>query len=647
MRPIREGRSPILTTRPPRRTMTSSQTWNVAMHDARAPGAVTGNAASVELDAGELATTIAVLPFDDPVGDREQDYFARGFVEDVATELSRFPTLEVIHPQTSLAPARRPGITGVSGPLAPGYLLRGSVRRRGDVTRVAALLVEASSGRQVWAEHFDAPAECLLSVQDEIVARVVSTLAISIDGVRLQQARRKPLSSLEVYDCWLRGLACLRRGTVEDDARARTFFERALTLDPHYARAHAGLSLSHFNEWSCQAWELWDENERLAFEYARRAAELDPRDALVQLVLGRILAYRRQFDEAARHVDRAIQLNPNDADVLAHGALCYAYLGECDLAVQLARKALRLNPAHPDWYLACAAFPLFLLQRYDESVALIARVPRAFVDMPALLAAAHAFLGDPSRAAFYLEMFQSDFVEKVTFGRLPEPGEPLRWLLHVNPLRRLEHADRVARGLRLAGLPVDPDEGRSGALARPASRDLGPTVFRREGGLWTMTFEGLVVQLTEVKGFHDLAALLAQPQAPIHALELAGRSAETRGCDRVLDQRARRELAAQVQALQAEIDAAASDHDHARAERARVELDQLVTGLTQALGLGGRSRRLGSAAERARTAVTWRIRNAIRKIAAVHPPLGRHLEHAVRTGITCFYAPEKPVDWSL
>jgi TolB-like protein/Tfp pilus assembly protein PilF len=604
--------------------------------------------AMVEPGPGESAITIALLRFDNPSGDPEQDYFARGFVEDVATELSRFPTLEVIHPTTSFALGSGPPASQrLPGLLRGGYLLRGSVRRLGDVTRVAAQLVEASSGRQVWAERFDAPAEGLLSVQDQIVAQVASTLAISIDGARLQHARRQPLSSLEVYDCWLRGLACLRRGTVEDDARARTFFERAVALDPHYARAYAGLSLSHFNEWSCQAWELWDEKERLAFEYARRAAELDDRDGLVQLVLGRIFAYRRQFDEAARHVDRAIELNPNDADVLAHGALCYAYLGQCDLAVRLARKGMRLNPSHPDWYLACAAFPLFFLRQYEESVALTSKVPRAFVDMPALLAAAHALLGDGARAAFYLEMFQSDFVEKVTFGRRPEPGEPLRWLLHVNPLRRPEHADLIARGLRLAGLPADPDEGRLRAMARPASDDLGGAVFRREDAFWTLAFEGIVVQLTEVKGFHDLAMLLAQPHSPIHALDLAGRSEEPRGHDPMLDRRARRELGARVQALQAEIDEAQSLNDHARAEQARAELDRLVTVLSQALGLGGRSRRLGSATERARTAVTWRIRNAIGKIAAAHPTLGRHLHHGVRTGTSCVYAPEKPIDWSI
>jgi hypothetical protein len=130
-------------------------------------------------------------------------------------------------------------------------------------------------------------------------------------------------------------------------------------------------------------------------------------------------------------------------------------------------------------------------------------------------------------------------------------------------------------------------------------------------------------------------------------LELAGRSAEPRGDDAVLDERARREVTARARELQETIDEAEAMNDRGRAELAREELDQLVTALSGALGLGGRSRRLGSAAERARSAVTWRIRNAIRKIATAHPPLGRHLDNAVRTGTYCAYAPERAVDWVL
>jgi hypothetical protein len=133
----------------------------------------------------------------------------------------------------------------------------------------------------------------------------------------------------------------------------------------------------------------------------------------------------------------------------------------------------------------------------------------------------------------------------------------------------------------------------------------------------------------------------------VHCLELADRPAETAGDAPQLDERARREIQARARELQHEIDDAEAANDRARAERAREELDQIVELLSGALGLGGRSRALGSPAERARSAVTWRIRSAIKKIAKAHPSLGRHLDNAIRTGTFCGYQPERPVDWRL
>lgn len=162
-----------------------------------------------------------------------------------------------------------------------------------------------------------------------------------------------------------------------------------------------------------------------------------------------------------------------------------------------------------------------------------------------------------------------------------------------------------------------------------------------------MAFAGLSVQLTHQKGFVDLAQLLARPGGELHCLELADRPAETAGNAPVLDDRARRELKARIRELQQEIDEADTAHDAARADRAREELDQIVEHLSGALGIGGRARPLGSAAERARSAVTWRIRNSIRKIASAHARLGRHLENSVRTGTFCTYEPETPTTWAL
>jgi tetratricopeptide (TPR) repeat protein len=532
--------------------------------------------------------------------------------------------------------------------LPADHIVHGSVRHAGDAVRVNVQLVEAGNGRQVWADRYDATAGDLHAVQDAIAARIARTLAAQIDEARLSVARRAPLASLEVYDCWLRGLECLRRGTVEADTEARHFFERALELDPAYARAYAGLSLSHFNEWSCQAWHKWDEKERLAYDYALRALALDQRDATVQVVLGRVLVYRRRWDEAAHHLERALLLNPNDTDVLVHAGLCQAYLGDPAAALATGQKAMRLNPAYPPWYAAPAGLALFMLGRDRECLEMAAAAPtRMFVDVAAFVAASCALAGDIAGAKHHLRQFLDDFQERIGFGRAPEPGEPLRWLLHVNPFKRPEDGERLARGLSLAGLDADPDERRPEAVARPRTSDVSPATFRRDGPQWTLAFDGLSVRLTHQKGFLDLAQLLARPGTEMHCLELADRPVEIGGDVPVLDDRARRELKTRVRDLQQEIDEAEASHDISRAEQAREELDRIVEHLSGALGLGGRARQLGSAAERARSAVTWRIRNAIKKIASAHPRLGRHLENGIRTGTFCVYEPETPTEWAV
>ena len=594
----------------------------------------------------DIATSIALPPFENLSGDPSQDVLALGFVEDVASALSRFAAIEVVYPRTFAAASSGRG-NGDLPTTAPN-LLRGSVRRVGDVIRIAVQLLDTQTGRQLWADRHDVTAATLFTLQDQIAEQIATALKISVDRSRLRTAQREPLSSLESYDCWLRGFECLKRGTVEADAEARTYFERALEIDPSYARAYTGLSLSHFNEWSCQAWQKWDETERLAYDHARRAATLDDADPMVQVVLGRILLYRRQFNEAAFHVDRALSLNPNDTDMLVHAALCRAYLGDGESALALGTKAMRLNPRFPPYYTAPVGLALFVLGRDAEVLTVGSQAPISmFVDIPAFLAASCALTGDLDRARFYLGEFLSQLGDRITYGRPPDPGEPLRWLLHVNPFRRTQDIDRLEQGLRLAGLEDDPDERRPEAVARPVAHGSHVARFRREGNVWTLEFDGLSVQLTHQKGFGDLARLLDRPGSELHCLELADRPAETAGSVPQLDERARREIQARARELQHDIDEADAAHDLGRAERAREELDQIVAVLSGALGLGGRSRALGSAAERARSAVTWRIRSGVKKIAKAHPQLGRHLESAVRTGTFCVYQPERPVDWQF
>lgn len=591
---------------------------------------------------GRRAASIAVAPVrrgPEP----EQQRIASAFVEDVIGELARFPTFEVLAARTSLSlseaelePRRLAETFGVT------HLLDSSIRTGREALQVKAGLVETGSGRLVWNHAYNVPLRQLEEVQAEIAVQVANQMSSQIDMKRLVQARARPIANLKAYDCWLRGRDCLRKGTRETDAEARLFFERALTLDPTYARAYAGLSLSHFNEWSCIHWGKWADSERLAFDYACKAEELDETDHIVQSVLGRIQMYRRNYGQARRHMERAVALCPNDADSLIQISMWHGFLGEPQASVAMVEKALRLNPLRDPWYYVYAFLPYFFARDLERAVELGEKgPPNMIVDQSAYMAACYAHMGEAEKARRELAQFLEVFQDKITFGRPPEPGEALDYLLHVNPFVRQEDADFLVEGLRLAGYA---GERRSETYLPPRAGE--PARFVLEGGLWEADYAGRSVRLKDMKGCRDIALLLASPGERIHCLEIAGRIAEGDGGVR-MDARARAECQRRIVDLQAALEEAERDNDFARTERLSAELDRLIEELSAALGLGGRARKLGDPVEKARTAVTWRVRNAIKKIAEAHPELGRHLAASVRTGAFCGYDPEQPVVWTV
>jgi tetratricopeptide (TPR) repeat protein len=209
------------------------------------------------------------------------------------------------------------------------------------------------------------------------------------------------------------------------------------------------------------------------------------------------------------------------------------------------------------------------------------------------------------------------------------------------PLRRRD-AIILARSELRSYLAAEPD---AGAIARPVG-DVGTEArFVNGGDFWDVTFAGQTVRVRTSKGMADLGRLLSSPGREIHCLELIGAGVEQSSTGEVLDHEARRSYEQRIRDLQEDVDSAEADNDYARAERAQAELDSIVEHLSAALGLGGRSRRQGSTTERARSAVTQRIRSTVHRLGAVHPTLGRHLQVSVVTGTYCVYRPERPVNW--
>lgn len=225
-------------------------------------------------------------------------------------------------------------------------------------------------------------------------------------------------------------------------------------------------------------------------------------------------------------------------------------------------------------------------------------------------------------------------------------GEERRAAAVVSEAARLYRSIGMGRAAELAA------EG--GPAEAAAER---PDVFRMVGDHWQLAFAGRAVVVADAKGLHDIATLLERPGREVHVADLiartdpgdpAVRDAVLRGAPggAVLDDRARAAYRRTLVELRHDLDDAEANGDSGRAEAARTAMDLVASELAMALGMGGRSRTHADASERARKAVTQRIRNSIKRLATVHPELAAHLDRSVRTGRFCVYDPPAPVSWS-
>lgn len=200
-----------------------------------------------------------------------------------------------------------------------------------------------------------------------------------------------------------------------------------------------------------------------------------------------------------------------------------------------------------------------------------------------------------------------------------------------------------------AALGVNPASSGPAADTAPARESSSGNVFRREGDGWLVGLGGTAHLMRDTKGMRDLARLLAQPNTDIHVLDLVadGPTVRSDAPGDPIDDTARSQYRARLVEIERDLADADDCADVARSERLHVERDALIAELTNAYGLGGRARRRSDSAERARSAVTQRIRDAVGRVEAADPDLGGHLRRAVRTGTFCAYAPERPTSWDL
>src|SRR5271154_1081745 len=320
-------------------------------------------------EAGPPRLSIIVLPFANIGGDSEQDYFVDGVTESLTTDLSRIRGSFVIARNTAFTYRGKAfDVTQIGRELNVRYALEGSAQRSGNRMRVNAQLIDAQTGSHLWAERFERPVTDLFEMQDEIVARIANTLNAQLIAVEARRAERAPAP--DSMDLYFQGEAWVNKGvTLESMSQARSFFERALALDPANVEALAGMAQVEANF----AISLSTDDKAARFAAAETAAtkalSLAPDHALAHVSLGMVLGFTNRAAQGIAEYERALALDRNMAGAHALIGQNKLFIGRAEETEAHVLEALRLSPRDPWAYIwrLTAGFAACLLGRNEEA----------------------------------------------------------------------------------------------------------------------------------------------------------------------------------------------------------------------------------------------------------------------------------------
>jgi adenylate cyclase len=396
--------------------------------------------------------SIAVLPFDNMSGDPEQVYFSDGITEDIITELSRFRTLFVIARNSSFTfRGKDVDVKEVGRKLGVHYVVEGSVRKAGNKIRVTAQLVDTASGHHLWAERYDRNLEDIFAVQDEVTRAIVSALPGRLEDAGSESAARKPTESMTAYDYVLLGVQLMRHYKKQAVVEARVMAQKAVELDPRYARAHALIAMTHL--WEVPFLSSKQETLDEALKSAERAVSLDGEDSWSHAMLGLALFERMQDEEAEIHSRRAITLNPNDADAYANLGVALIYFGKREEGLGWIANAMRLNPFAPWWYHWYRVLGLYPAGEYEQAIQEIRQIRPIDRLFRLYLGACYAKLGRMEEAQTEIAIFVEERRDELAEHGVSIPEDTIDLALErVNRYRSRADRDHLLDGLRKAGM---------------------------------------------------------------------------------------------------------------------------------------------------------------------------------------------------
>jgi len=382
--------------------------------------------------------SIAVLPFQNLSGEPDHEYFVDGMVEEIITALSRVKWLFVIDRNSTAAYKGIVSVKQVAHELGVRYVLEGSVRRASGRARITAQLIEAATGANLWAEHFDRDLQDIFQLQDEIASSVAGVIEPMLQAAEVRRSVHRPTTDLTAYDLYLRARGSLMTWDKEHVFRGLDLLEQAIARDPEYASALSEAAfcwlMLDLNGWTNDH----TRNREESVHFASRALRASSDDAFVLGNVAYVLGYfEHDIRPALSLMDRALELNPSFAIGWSRTGWLQLWAGEADVAIEHFGRSLRLNPlrrAPATFGIAVAHFFARRLEMAAGMLQLSLKEYPTWAPCHRFLAACYAHSGrleDARKIVRKLKEITPILIPNVEHWRVPEQQE-----FYVAGLRR-------------------------------------------------------------------------------------------------------------------------------------------------------------------------------------------------------------------
>jgi adenylate cyclase len=389
--------------------------------------------------------SIAVLPFMNMSGDKEQEYFSDGITGNIITGLSRIPRLFVIaRNSTFIYKGKGVKVQQVAEELGVRYVLEGSVQRSESRIRITAQLIDAITGNHLWAERYDRDLKDIFAVQDEITIRIMGAMRVKLTEGE-QALEGKPPHNLEAYLKYLQAQEYIQRFNIEGNIMGKRLAEEAIALDPEFAGGYGTLGMGYMMDVWLGLSKSPKESLEKAIELTQKAISLDPKgSATPYAALGYLYTLKRDYDKAIAEGEKAVALDPGGADAYALLGMSLNYTDRPKEAIPLFEKAIRLNPNGPTHYFLNFGTSYRTMGQYQEA---ITQYKKALRIAPNNIIAHLALSATYSSLGRYEEArAEAEEVLKIN------PKFSLESYAKMLPFKNQAETDRLIEALRKAGL---------------------------------------------------------------------------------------------------------------------------------------------------------------------------------------------------